>query len=229
MLGGVGCVVLALAVAGGMPVARAVTDASIDAGGAVTHSATTTTTATPTALDQRLLAALGERSAKSLEATLSALAAGANAHVLSAEGETTLHVACIYGDAGKVRALLEAGADPNARASRTPSQLDMTPLTWCAYGGYTEAVEAFIAHGGGGGGSRGGGGGGGGATDVNMVVRQEDGAFITAMDIALKIGERGSGAASALEAAGGKTYAQLVAAAEAAGGEVTLPPGGGSA
>lgn len=44
---------------------------------------------------------------------------------------------------------------------------------------------------------------------MNMVVRQEDGRFITALDIARKIGETGDEVAHLLVAAGAKSFEDL--------------------
>ena len=68
---------------------------------------------------------------------------GADANTLTSEGESVLHLVCIWGGAERVRMLLDAGADPNYRASKVPSSLDMTPLSWCVYAGYHDAVRAF--------------------------------------------------------------------------------------
>ncbi|KNC73595.1 hypothetical protein SARC_13846 [Sphaeroforma arctica JP610] len=110
-------------------------------------------------------------------------------------GESLLHLACIWGDPIKVKALLEAGADPNFRANKQRSSLEMTPLTWCAYAGYTDAVEMFVKDKG---------------TNVNVIVRKEDGGSHTALDIALLIGERGAAEAKLLVDAGAKTYEQIL-------------------
>lgn len=91
-------------------------------------------------------------------------------------GESLLHLACIWGNTQKIKALLAAGADPNARSSKLTSGLDMTPLTWCCYAGYVDAVKEFLKD------TR---------TDVNLVVRNEEGGHITALDIAYNIGKIG--------------------------------------
>merc|ERR1711879_796924 len=98
------------------------------------------------------------------------------------------------GQEQKVRGLLKAGADPNFRASKETFQLDMTPLTWCAYAGYTKAIALFVDD---------------KRTNVNLVVQTEDGGRITALDIARKIGERGADAAELLKKAGALTYSEL--------------------
>ena len=72
---------------------------------------------------------------------------GANANWKTSEGESVLHLACIWGGAERIRILLNAGADPNYRASKVPSSLDMTPLSWCVYAGYHDAVRSlFFTH-----------------------------------------------------------------------------------
>ena len=91
-------------------------------------------------------------------------------------GESLLHLACIWGGARKIRGLLRAGADPNARSSAQKSSLDMTPLTWCCFAGYVDSVQEFLSD---------------PRTNVNLVVRTEEGGFITALDIAHKIGGKG--------------------------------------
>ena len=71
---------------------------------------------------------------------------GANANTLTNEGESVLHLVCIWGGAERVRTLLDAGADPNYRASKVPSSLDMTPMSWCVCAGYHDAVRVFFTH-----------------------------------------------------------------------------------
>lgn len=89
---------------------------------------------------------------------------------------------------------MRAGGDPNFRASKEKASLDMTPLTWCIYAGYTDAVRLFLSD------SR---------TDVNIVVRQEDGGYITALDIAYKIGDVGEKIVDLLITANAKRYGEL--------------------
>ena len=55
---------------------------------------------------------------------------GANPNVATEDGESALHLACIWGGGDKIRVLLDAGADPNYRSSQKASSLDMTPLSW---------------------------------------------------------------------------------------------------
>jgi hypothetical protein len=111
-------------------------------------------------------------------------------------GESLLHLACIWGGARKMRGLLAAGADPNARSSKQETGLDMTPLTWCCYAGYTDAVKEFLRD---------------ARTDVNLVVRTEDGGYMTALDIAHKIGEMGEPLVALLKEHDAHTFADLKA------------------
>ena len=90
---------------------------------------------------------------------------------------------------------MNLGADPNFRANKRKESLNMTPLTWCTYAGYVEAVNLFINN---------------VRTNLNLVVLQEDGAYITALDIANKIGDKGLEIAQNLKAANARTYAQLL-------------------
>merc|ERR1712216_902970 len=82
-------------------------------------------------LNQKLLAACGDKDAK-ISLVKSLLVDGAAATAASAEGETALHLACIWGHSEVIEVLLNAGANPNSRAWAKKS-LEMTPLTWCAY------------------------------------------------------------------------------------------------
>ena len=129
----------------------------------------------------------------------------AEANILANErtdegGESVLHLACIWGGPRKVRGLLAAGADPNARSSKQESGLDMTPLTWCCYAGYTDEVKEFLSD---------------PRTDVNLVVRTEAGGFMTALDIANKIAggghPSGETLVTLLKEHGAHTYSDLKA------------------
>ena len=134
--------------------------------------------AEPSALDHELLThCAGQK--EEFEVVQAKLAEGASPNSKSAIGETALHLACIYGHHRTISVLLAAGADPNARAHGENS-LDMTPLSWCAYAGYTEAVETLLA-----------GANGHKGADPNMVVLKEDGTRLTPLDIARSIGPRG--------------------------------------
>jgi ankyrin repeat protein len=112
-------------------------------------------------------------------------------------GETPLHLACIGGDAQLVTALLSSGATVDARATG-PKSLRMTPLTWCAYGGHDDAVEVLLTE---------------GKADPNLVVDDEQGNQLTALDIALRVGDSLGGrhirTRALLEHAGGKKAAEL--------------------
>jgi hypothetical protein len=121
---------------------------------------------------------------------------GSGKAVIEKGGESLLHLACIYDNPEKVKLLLQAGADPNYRANRDIHLLEMTALSWCVYGGYTASVEAIVMD------SR---------THVNMVFYTEDGSFVTATDIALKLAkERDGKIVSTLRKAGGLTFQELL-------------------
>ena len=61
-------------------------------------------------------------------------------------GETPLHVAAIKGDPETIRALLEAGADPDA-ITAGGQYLKMTPLHWLTYGKHHEGMRLLLQHG----------------------------------------------------------------------------------
>ena len=94
-------------------------------------AAVTAATATANTNNEILFKHAGSRDEASAGEVEKLLRAGADATAMTPDGETPLHLSCIYGSARKVRALLEHGANPNARASKNPASLDMTPLTWC--------------------------------------------------------------------------------------------------
>ena len=71
------------------------------------------------------------------------LDAGHGTSERSADGETALHVAGIKGDEATVRALINGGADVNARTPRG-STLQMTPLHWAVYHGHAAMVELLL-------------------------------------------------------------------------------------
>ena len=82
-------------------------------------------------LNQVLFDAASSESEESLDTLRHAISErGGDANARTHEGESVLHLACIYGDVEKVKLLLEYGADPNYRASLFSTSLDMTPLTW---------------------------------------------------------------------------------------------------
>lgn len=103
---------------------------------------------------------------------------------------------------GVVSLLLEAGADPNARANPLHSAQDMPPLAWCVLANHFEATEALLES------SR---------LDVNLpfLSRQLGEEAVTAMDLARSRGDQdmlallaeyraeGAGAASGGQAAAG--------------------------
>jgi ankyrin repeat protein len=62
----------------------------------------------------------------------------------SADGVTALHLACFYGQAETVECLLEAGADPSARAR---NEHGSTPLQEAASTGQLNIVLLLLAHG----------------------------------------------------------------------------------
>ena len=113
--------------------------------------------------------------------------AGSLAGRVNRNGESPLHVACMRGQAGVVRLLLQAGADPNARTNPNAiSDHDMTPLSWCVQAGHFDAAEVLLDS---------------PKTDANMhfVVRQRQRdrgnsdssapTFLTAMDLAVSRGD----------------------------------------
>ena len=87
-----------------------------------------------------LIFAAGEGDAAAVERLL---AAGADVHQLSADGETALHVSAIKGDLRTAQLLLDAGADVNARTPRG-STIFMTPAMWTVYHGHSELMELLL-------------------------------------------------------------------------------------
>ena len=69
---------------------------------------------------------------------------GGDVNVADSDGNTALWVATTESDVSVVRALLEAGADPNVQ-SRTPG--GYTPLHMAASNGLIEAAEVLLQHG----------------------------------------------------------------------------------
>lgn len=120
------------------------------------------------------------------------LADGVDPNFATADGETPLHVTCISGETPSMSALVEAGAHVDARATGKRS-LRMTPLTWCVYGGHTESVGLLLRSG----------------ADPNLIVDDEQGNFITALDIARRIGDMGVAIEELLVDAGGLPAAEL--------------------
>ena len=156
---------------------------------------TTCTHATPatTGEDKDILTLAAERdNAKKIQSLLDE---GQNPNAETSDGESVLHLVCIWGGAKKASILLAAGANPNHRASKLASSLDMTPLSWCSYAGYHDTIAEFLKD---------------KRTNVNLIVKREDGECMTAMDIALKIGdERGGPTQDLLRKAGAVRYEEL--------------------
>ena len=182
-------------------------------------------------LNQVLFEAASSESEESINTLRHAIAErGGDANARTNEGESVLHLACIRGDVEKVKLLLEYGADPNYRASKYAASLDMTPLTWyvqipftqcpyqswtsfylfslvftvvyscmfarCAYGNHVLAVEELLTS------TR---------INVNLVVGQEDGGHITALDIAFKIYDgKNRDLINILQKGGAKTFQELL-------------------
>jgi ankyrin repeat protein len=153
------------------------------------------------------LVSCGDDKPESIAALREHLEAGVDPEVKTPGGEAPLHLACIWDHAEKVSMLLAAGADPNVRSSYVRSSLDMTPLTWCVYGNRAASVRALVED---------------RRTNINLVVRKEDGAFITALDIAIGIGDETIN--EILVTAGAKTYNELQAMYDADVLQKLLPP-----
>ena len=62
----------------------------------------------------------------------------------TADGLTALHLACFYGHLGAVECLLQAGADPGARAR---NESGSTPLQEAAITGQIDIILVLLAHG----------------------------------------------------------------------------------
>ena len=160
------------------------------------------------ASSSRIAGLLMSQDRKDIELAVKLIKEGEGVHYISPKtGEGALHVACIWGHEDAVEALLYGGADPNLR-TRVETGLDMTPLTWCAYGCHRNSIRKFIAD---------------DRVDVNMIVRDEDHGLITALDIAMRIGDRCGEAAHVLKNAGAKTFRELQA--EHGGNPPGMPPG----
>lgn len=74
------------------------------------------------------------------------IAAGHDVMERTAVGETPLHTAGISGNADIVKALLDAGADPDAR-TRGGQYLKMSPSHWMVFGNHEAGLAALIAGG----------------------------------------------------------------------------------
>jgi len=77
---------------------------------------------------------------------LELIRAGADVNVADSDGSTALWVATTESDVSVVRALLEAGADPNVQ-SRSLGFWGYTPLHMAAMNGLIEAAEVLLQHG----------------------------------------------------------------------------------
>ena len=139
-------------------------------------------------VDYALIAAAAEGDAAMARRVLEA---GADARAATEDGETALHTCGISGSADVARLLLAAGADPDARVT-APRGLKMTPLTWFAYGLHEAGARALLD---------------GGAT-LNLVVDDERGDRLTALDIASRLTE-GHELVALFRTRGGKRYEEL--------------------
>ena len=88
-------------------------------------------------------------------------------HGRSAQGETCLHVAGIYGRTKITSYLLQQdGVDPDVRSSFAGG-LRMTPLAWNVYGGHVENVHLLLE----------------GGANVNLDFDDSEGNQITLLDV----------------------------------------------
>ena len=142
--------------------------------------------------NNKFLVSAGDEKSDSVVMLEELISEGADIMALTEEGESALHLACVWDHPQKVAVLLSAGADPNFRASQMPTSLDMTPLTWCVYGRRTDSVREMLSD---------------PRTEVNTVVRREDGTYITALDIARRV--KSTVIADMLAERGAKTYKEL--------------------
>ena len=92
---------------------------------------------------------------------------GADVNSKNSEGETPLHVSGIWGKVEPLQLLLAAGAKVNVQATGAKS-LGLAPLHWYTHPGYKDGVAALLKAG----------------AAVNMVVKDEAGIELTALDIA---------------------------------------------
>ena len=79
----------------------------------------------------------------------------------------------------------------------------------CVYGGHVSAVQNFLTE---------------KRTNINLIVYQEDGSYITALDIALKIGDMGAELVTLLRDQGGLTYQELLVQYESHDSIPGIPP-----
>ena len=147
-------------------------------------------------INDKLHVAVGKNSPQSLNEVDALVQEGADVHSLTVDGESALHLACIYGHPNKVQYLLDKGVDPNRRNIKHKSSLFMTPLSWCVYGGHYDAVNILINH---------------SDIAINAVFLLENGSYVTALNIANNIGgENGKLISKLLVQHGGLTYEDLI-------------------
>ena len=115
-------------------------------------------------LDYALMDAVAEGE---IELIKKLLAEGADVNAKNSEGETPLHVSGIWGKIEPLQLLLDAGAAVNTQATGAKS-LGLAPLHWWTHPGYAEGVELLLKAG----------------ANVNMIVKDEGGLELTALDIA---------------------------------------------
>ena len=106
-----------------------------------TGEPTAPTTAEKTTATAKLFTAV---KANDVDQANEALEAGADANAKDSDGWTALVIAAGHGRTDIVKALLNKGADINAR-SRAVDQ--WTPLMYAAYEGHTDTVKALLAKG----------------------------------------------------------------------------------
>lgn len=138
--------------------------------------------------DYALIAAAAEGDVKM---TKRLLAAGSNAKAATEDGETSLHTCGISGSAEVARLLLDAGAVVDARVT-APKGLHMTPLTWFTYGLHLEGIKVLMEFG----------------ANINLVVDDEEGNHLTALDIASRMTE-GHEMVAHFRTNGGKRFEEL--------------------
>ena len=122
------------------------------------------------------------------------IAEGADVNVKNSEGETPLHVSGIWGKVEPLQMLIDAGAKVNVQATGAKS-LGLAPLHWYTHPGYGDGVAALIKAG----------------AIVNMIVKDEKGTELTALDIARRYtnSDHHKEVVELLVAAGAKTRDEL--------------------